>query len=310
MNLITEASPHIHGRATTSKIMGCVLVSLLPTLIAATVLFGLNVPLLVLTYALVAIAAEHLCCKLMKRPSTAGDLSCVVTAVLLAFSLPATCPLWVGALGTVFAIVCAKMLFGGIGNNFANPAVAGRIFIMVALPSALAFYPQVVFSTTDALTGATPLAAAASGSASYSVMDLLLGVHAGSLGETCVLTLFVGYLFLLALRIVDAWATVPFIAAVGAIMALAGQDVVFHLLSGGLALGAFYMATDYSTTPMTPRGKIIFGLGCGIITALVRLFTSAPEGVAFSILFMNLFVPLIDRYTRPALSGGAQHVLV
>ncbi|WP_085831115.1 RnfABCDGE type electron transport complex subunit D [Collinsella vaginalis] len=310
MDLINEASPHLHGRQSTTFIMGCVIVSLLPTLVAATVLYGLDSLILVLTCVVTAIVAEQACCMLMCRPTTVGDLSCIVTAMLLAFTLPATCSLAVAALGTAFAIVVVKMAFGGIGNNFANPAVAGRIFIMVALPSALSSYPDTVGKAVDAVSSATPLAMAASGSMPYSLVDLMVGNYAGALGETCLVTLLVGYIFLLVMKIVDGWATVPFILTVGAIMGLAGQDVVFHLLAGGLALGAFYMVTDYTTTPMTPAGKIIFGIGCGLVTALVRLFAPAPEGVAFSILFMNMFVPLIDRYTRNQLVGGAKHAVI
>ena len=307
MNLIFEDSPHIHGSASTFKIMGSVCLALVPTLLAATWLYGLGAPLLVLVCIATALVCEHLCCAIMHRESTAGDMSCVVTAMLFAFTLPATCPFWVAILGTAFAIVVVKMMFGGIGNNFANPAVAARIFVMVALPSALSSYPDVTGKPLDAITGATPLAMEAN---PYSIMDMLLGNHAGALGETCIITLLIGYLFLLAIKVVDAWATVPFIGTVALIMGIAGEDVVFQLLSGGLALGAFFMATDYTTTPMTPKGKIIFGIGCGVITSLVRLFADAPEGVAFSILFMNMFVPLIDRYTRPRPVGGVKNALV
>ena len=310
MNLINEASPHFHGESKTWLIMGAVCLALVPTLIAATLLYGLGAPLLVLVCIATALVCEHLCCVIMRRESTAGDFSCVVTAMLFAFTLPANCPFIVAIAGTAFAIVIAKMLFGGIGCNFANPAVAGRVFIMVAFPSALSAYPDVMGKPLDAITGATPLAMAASGDMPYSYMDLFLGNHAGALGETCILTLLIGYIFLLAIKVVDAWATVPFVATVAIVTGIAGQDIVFELLSGGLALGAFFMATDYTTTPMTPKGKIIFGIGCGLITALVRLFASAPEGVAFSILFMNMFVPLIDRYTRSQPVGGVKNVLV
>lgn len=310
MNLINEASPHFHGDERTTKIMGAVCLALVPTLIAATVLYGLGAPLLTLVCIATALVCEHLCCIIMKRESTAGDLSCVVTAMLLAFTLPANCSFIAAVAGTTFAIVVVKMLFGGIGCNFANPAVAGRIFIMVAFPSALSAYPDVMGKPLDAITGATPLAMAAAGQEPYSYMDMLLGNHAGALGETCIITLLAGYIFLLVIKVVDGWATVPFILTVALITGIAGEDIVYQLLSGGLALGAFFMATDYTTTPMTPRGKIIFGIGCGVITALVRLFASAPEGVAFSILFMNLFVPLIDRYTRAQPVGGAKHAIV
>lgn len=310
MNLINEASPHFHGKGSTQWIMGMVCLSLLPTLVASVFLYGLGAPLLVLVCVATALVTEHVCCRLMNRESTAGDLSCVVTAMLFAFTLPANCGYFPAILGTVFAIAVVKMLFGGIGCNFANPAVAARVFIMLAMPIALGAYPDIMGRPLDAITGATPLAMNAAGDAPYSYMDMMFGLHAGALGETCIITLLAGYVFLLVMRVVDAWATVPFIATVAAITGFAGQDAIYQVLSGGLALGAFYMATDYTTTPMTPKGKIIFGIGCGVITALVRLFAAAPEGVAFSILFMNMFTPLIDRYTRPQPAGGVKHALV
>ena len=287
-----------------------VCLSLLPTLVASVFLYGLGAPLLVLVCVATALVTEHVCCRLMNRESTAGDLSCVVTAMLFAFTLPADCGYFPAILGTVFAIAVVKMLFGGIGCNFANPAVASRVFIMLAMPIALGAYPDIMGRPLDAITGATPLAMNAAGDAPYSYMDMMFGLHAGALGETCIITLLAGYVFLLVMRVVDAWATVPFIATVAVITGFAGQDAIYQVLSGGLALGAFYMATDYTTTPMTPKGKIIFGIGCGVITALVRLFAAAPEGVAFSILFMNMFTPLIDRYTRPQPAGGVKHALV
>ncbi len=310
MNLINEASPHFHGKGSTQWIMGMVCLSLLPTLVASVFLYGLGAPLLVLVCVATALVTEHVCCRLMNRESTAGDLSCVVTAMLFAFTLPANCGYFPAILGTVFAIAVVKMLFGGIGCNFANPAVAARVFIMLAMPIALGAYPDIMARPLDAITGATPLAMNAAGDAPYSYMDMMFGLHAGALGETCIITLLAGYVFLLVMRVVDAWATVPFIATVAVITGFAGQDAIYQVLSGGLALGAFYMATDYTTTPMTPKGKIIFGIGCGVITALVRLFAAAPEGVAFSILFMNMFTPLIDRYTRPQPAGGVKHALV
>lgn len=310
MNLINEASPHFHGKGSTQWIMGMVCLSLLPTLVASVFLYGLGAPLLVLVCVATALVTEHVCCRLMNRESTAGDLSCVVTAMLFAFTLPADCGYFPAILGTVFAIAVVKMLFGGIGCNFANPAVAARVFIMLAMPIALGAYPDIMGRPLDAITGATPLAMNTAGDAPYSYMDMMFGLHAGALGETCIITLLAGYVFLLVMRVVDAWATVPFIATVAVITGFAGQDAIYQVLSGGLALGAFYMATDYTTTPMTPKGKIIFGIGCGVITALVRLFAAAPEGVAFSILFMNMFTPLIDRYTRPQPAGGVKHALV
>ena len=273
MNLINEASPHFHGKGSTQWIMGMVCLSLLPTLVASVFLYGLGAPLLVLVCVATALVTEHVCCRLMNRESTAGDLSCVVTAMLFAFTLPANCGYFPAILGTVFAIAVVKMLFGGIGCNFANPAVAARVFIMLAMPIALGAYPDIMGRPLDAITGATPLAMNAAGDAPYSYMDMMFGLHAGALGETCIITLLAGYVFLLVMRVVDAWATVPFIATVAVITGFAG-------------------------------------IGCGVITALVRLFAAAPEGVAFSILFMNMFTPLIDRYTRPQPAGGVKHALV
>ena len=305
MNLIFEDSPHFHGSASTFKIMGAVCLALVPTLLAATWLYGLGAPLLVLVCIATALVCEHLCCAIMHRESTAGDMSCVVTAMLFAFTLPATCPFWVAILGTAFAIVVVKMMFGGIGNNFANPAVAARIFVMVALPSALSSYPDVAGKPLDAITGATPLAMEFN---PYSIMDLLLGNHAGALGETCIITLLIGYLFLLAIKVVDAWATVPFIGTVALIMGIAGEDVVFQLLSGGLALGAFFMATDYSTSPVTLKGQLVFGLGCGVLTVLIRYFGIFPEGVTYAILVMNACAWALDKAVpvkRFGVKGGA-----
>ena len=311
LDLINESSPHFHGKGSTQFIMGAVVVALLPTLVASFVLYGAGAPLLVLCCVVTAVVCEQLCCMVMHRESTVGDLSSVVTGMLLAFTLPSTCPLWAAALGTAFSVVVVKMLFGGVGCNVFNPAVAGRVFLMVALPGALSAYPNpIVGGAPDAVTGATPLALAATGSMPYSLLDLFLGNHAGALGETCILTLLIGFVFLWAVGVADGWAALPFVATVAAVMLLAGKDVPYELLSGGLALGAFFMATDYTTTPMTPAGKIIFGVGCGLITALIRVFASAPEGVAFSILFMNMFVPLIDRATRTPLVGGAKHALI
>lgn len=309
MGLIVEGSPHFMGKDSTQKIMGCVCIALVPTVIAATVLYGLGAPILVLACIATALVCEHLCCLIQRRPSTADDFSCVVTAMLLAMTLPADCPFWIAALGTAFAIVVVKMLFGGIGCNVFNPAVAGRVFLMVAFPSALGSYPAPEGTPLDAITGATPLAEMSAGTFNQSYLDLLLGNHAGALGETCIITLLIGYVFLLVMKVVDGWATLPFIGVVALMSLITGNDVVAQLLSGGLALGAFFMATDYTTTPTTQTGKIVFGVGCGLITSLVRFFASAPEGVAYSILFMNMLVPLIDKFFAPKPEGGVKRAL-
>lgn len=307
MDLINEASPHFHSKASTAKIMGKVCVSLIPAVVAATLLFGLGAPVLMLVCISTAMVSEHICCMLMRRESSVGDLSCVVTAMLFSLSLPVSCPYWIAIVGTAFAIIVVKMLFGGIGRNVANPAVAARVFLMVAFPSALATYPHVLGSSLDAVSTATPLAV--TGSVPYSYLDMFLGAHAGSMGETSGAALLIGFMFLLVMKVVDAWATLPYLGTVVAISLATGQDALMQLLSGGLLFAAFYMVTDYSTTPMTARGKVIFGIGCGLITALLRLHGSAPGGVAFSILFMNMMVPIIDRYTAPRPIGGVKRAL-
>lgn len=309
--LIVSVSPHYHKQgATTQRVMRDVLIALIPALIASVIIFGFRSLLLVAVSAANCVLLEFVWNKLFKKEQTIADLSAVVTGVLIAYNVPVTMPIWQLLIGDFIAVIIVKMLFGGIGCNFANPAVAARVFIMLAMPIALGAYPDIMGRPLDAITGATPLAMNAAGDAPYSYMDMMFGLHAGALGETCIITLLAGYVFLLVMRVVDAWATVPFIATVAVITGFAGQDAIYQVLSGGLALGAFYMATDYTTTPMTPKGKIIFGIGCGVITALVRLFAAAPEGVAFSILFMNMFTPLIDRYTRPQPAGGVKHALV
>lgn len=298
--LFVSPSPHITDLDSTRGIMLDVIIALLPTAVAAVWIFGPRSALVILVSVAAAVAAEYLSRKIMKRENTIGDLSAVVTGLLLAYNLPSTIPLWMAALGSGAAIVVVKQLFGGIGQNFLNPALAGRIVLMCSFPAAMTnWIAPFAYRTGDAVTAASPLAAADAGSALPSISDMLLGVRAGCLGETCVIALVFGGLYLVLRRVISPIIPVAYIATTALLMWLGGADPLYQALSGGLVLGAIFMATDYTTSPLTWRGKLIFGVGCGAITALIRLFGSLPEGVSFSIVIMNLLVPYIERLTAP-----------
>jgi electron transport complex protein RnfD len=315
--LLVSSSPHIRDRASTRTLMLDVIIALLPSLIASTLLFGIRSLTLTLVTVAVAVLAESIARRVMKREDTIGDLSAVVTGMLLAFNLPPTLPYWMAAIGAVVAVVVVKQLFGGLGENFVNPALVGRVVLMISFPVAMTRWT--VLSGADVVSTATPLAqlkaAVASGSAVPGTgslpgyLDLLLGTHAGSLGEVSVLALLVGAAYLLARRVIAPWAPLAFIGTVGLVSWIAGQPPLYHMLSGGLILGAFFMATDYTTSPLTWKGKLVFGFGCGLLTAVIRLFGGMDEGVSYSILLLNILTPHIDKWTRPVpLGGGARHV--
>lgn len=280
-----------------------VIIALLPALAAGCYIFGLRALLLTAVCTVSCVVFEFCCRKLMKRDNTIGDLSAVVTGVILAMNLPVTLPLWMAVVGSFVAIVIAKQLFGGIGQNFANPAVTARIVLMLSFPTAMTNWAVPFFykDGIDAVTGPTPLV---SGDASY--MDLFLGNVGGCLGETCALALLIGGLYLAARRIISLAAPVSFIGALALLSFIGGDDPLYAILSGGVFLGAFFMATDYATTPITTKGKIVFGLGCGIITFIIRHFGSYPEGVSFSILLMNVLTPYIEQITRTKVFGAKE----
>ncbi len=298
-NLTVSPSPHIRSSMTTSKIMGHVLIALVPATVASVVIFGLRALVLIAFCAATAVVWERLCNYIMKKPSSVGDLSAVVTGVILAFNLPVTLPLWMAAIGTFVAIVVVKQLFGGLGQNFANPAVVGRIVLMLSFPSAMNSWVQPFYNGADVITTATPLA---TGEATYS--DLFLGTTGGCLGEVCAFALILGGLYLYAMDIISPAAPLAFMGTVVAFSYLVGEDGLYQLLAGGVMLGAIFMATDYVTTPVTTKGKVIFGIGCGIITCVIRFWCSLPEGVSFSILLMNIVTPYIDMITRKKAVGG------
>jgi len=294
-------SPHLRSGVSTAKIMGNVLIALVPAVIASVVIFGWKSLLVITVCTATAVLAEYICRKVMKRDDTIGDLSAVVTGVLLALNLPVNINLFIAAFGSIVAIVVVKQMFGGIGQNFVNPALAARIVLLVSFPVHMTTWPKAFWylqDTADAVTSATPLANNANG-ISTSYLDLFLGTTGGCLGETCALALLLGGIYLVARKIIHPAIPVCFIGTVFVLSWALGQDPLFHILSGGVLLGAIFMATDYTTSPMTTAGKVVFGVGCGVITVLIRLYANLPEGVSFSIILMNILVPHIERLTMP-----------
>ncbi len=292
--LTVTSSPHAKGKVSTSRIMLDVLIALLPSVVAATVLFGYKSLLLVLVCAASCVLLEYICRLLMKRKNTVGDLSAAVTGVLLALTLPPDIPLPLTLVGSVTAIVVVKQMFGGLGNNFVNPALVGRIVMLVSFPGEMTGFRNTVFH--DAVTGATALSDKYTGSVDY--LDLFLGNMAGSIGETCKLAILIGFVYLVARRVITPLIPVCYTVTVALFTLAVGGDALLALLTGGLLFGAVFMATDYVTTPMTPLGKVIFAVGCGLITVLIRLYANMDEGVSYAIILMNITVPLIDRVTR------------
>lgn len=291
-------SPHIKSNNKSWKIMLDVIIALMPALAVSIYYFGMRALFVTLTCVVFSVLSEYVCRKILKRENTIGDLSAVVTGILLAFNLPASIPLWIAALGSVFAIVVVKQFFGGIGQNFANPAITARIFLLMSFASQMTHWPSPMYfldgtNAVDAVSTATPLV-----SSSYNLMELFLGDRAGCLGETSVLALLIGFVYLLVKRVISPVIPVAFVGTVFILSFLAGENPLYQIMSGGLMIGAIFMATDYSTSPMTEKGKLIFAVGCGLITCLIRFYGSYPEGVSFSILIMNLLVPYIDKLTR------------
>lgn len=305
--LTVSASPHVRSQKTSAGIMLDVIIALVPALIASVVIFGFRALAVTAVCVASSVLGEFVTRKILKRSVTVGDLSAVVTGLLLAFNLPVTIPLWMAAVGALFAIVVVKQFFGGIGQNFVNPAIAGRIVLLVSFPSAMSHWTGAFAwksgSVTDAVTTATPLRVISEGADLPSLADMFLGKRAGCIGETCILALLIGFVYLLVRKIIKPVIPLCFIGTVAVIMLIAGKGdieyMAYELLSGGLFLGAIFMATDYTTSPVSLKGKIIFAVGCGLITSVIRLFGSLPEGVSYSIIIMNIVTPLIDRWTMP-----------
>ncbi|QGU95806.1 RnfABCDGE type electron transport complex subunit D [Clostridium bovifaecis] len=304
-----SSSPHIRDNNSVQSIMRDVIIALLPATAAGIYYFKLNAFLVVLTAVIACVASELVWCKATKSPNTTKDLSAVVTGLLLAFNVPPTLPLWMVVVGSVFTMVVVKALFGGIGQNIVNPALAGRAFLLASYPVAMTTWTNPV----DGVTGATPLAilkgAEATGATLPSISQAFLGQVGGCIGETSALALLIGFAYLLYRRVITWHIPVVYIGTVfvlGMIMGRSPLGGVYEIMAGGLMLGAIFMATDYTTSPMTTKGQIVFALGCGILTSVIRQFGGYPEGVSYSILIMNLIVPLIDRKFKPRVFGTGE----
>lgn len=304
--LSVSSSPHVHSGENTTVIMQDVLIALVPAALMAVVYFGWRAVLLTGLCVGACVLTEYLCRRVMKRSQTIGDFSAAVTGVLLAFSLPPTLNPLYAVLGAVFAIAVVKQMFGGIGMNFVNPAVAARVFLLISFPSQMSRWSLPFFylsSNADVVSTATPLAQGVSDSADISYMDLFIGMHGGCIGETCVLALLLGFGYLLLRRVITPAVPLSFLGTVAVIALLAGQNPLLHLMSGGVMLGAIFMATDYTTCPVNRAGKIIYGIGCGIVTMTIRIFGVLPEGVSYAILLMNVLTPHIETLTQSAPFG-------
>ena len=320
--LTISSSPHVHSPVTTQTIMRDVLIALTPALIGSVCFFGFRALLVTLISVASCVFFEWLWCKLMKKHCKVYDLSACVTGVLLAFVCPPTIPYWTIILGDFFAIIVVKMLFGGIGRNIVNPALAGRAF-MFSWPVAMSTWVKVglenaanPFTTADIVTEATPLAAMHQGNLpDVTVWDAFLGNVGGCIGETSALLLLVGFVYLLARKVISARIPLAYIGTVAVLaflFPLKGQDnltwMAYQLCTGGLMLGAIFMATDYVTSPVTKLGQVVFGIGCGVLTIVIRYFGGYNEGVSYAILIMNCFVVLLDRIGRPTKFGAPAKV--
>jgi electron transport complex protein RnfD len=316
MNLQVSSSPHIRDNATTASLMRDVIIALLPSILASGILFGIRAVTVILVSVLSCVLFEYISRRIMKRNQTISDLTAVITGILLAFNLPPTIPYYMVVIGAFFSIVVAKQMFGGLGNNFVNPALAGRIILAIAFPADMTAWATRTGSFsfvsslagTDLVSSATPMAMAKSGSSVPAYLDLFLGNKAGCIGEICILALLIGAVYLVIRKVITLWIPLTCLGTVTILLAIAGKDPLFHLLSGGLILGAFFMATDYVTSPVTRRGRFLFGLGCGLITVLIRLFGNTTEGVSFAILLLNILTPHIDRFTEPKRFGHVREV--
>ena len=321
LKLIATSNPHIRSNETTQTIMRDVIVAMLPALVFACVSFGARALAVTAVSVVACVFWEWLYRTLMKKPQTIGDLSAVVTGMLLAFVSPVTIPYWMIVIGAFFAIIIVKQLFGGIGKNFVNPALAGRAFLVGSYAGVMTTWidpaagkAPLMGSVADIVTAATPMAYLKVGDMAglaekYEVMDLFIGNCGGSMGEVSALALLVGGAYLIYRKVIGWQIPVAYIGTVAVLSFLfpkTGSGIEFMLYSvfgGGLFLGAIFMATDYVTSPVTKKGQLVFGIGCGLFTVLIRYFGSYNEGVCYSIMVMNLLVPLIEKYTKPTRFG-------
>ena len=331
-NLTVSSSPHIRQNTSTQRVMLDVIIALMPAFIASILIFGYRSAIVVCVCVAACVLCEFIWQKLMRQKVTVNDLTAVVTGILLAYNLPVGIPIWQAVIGCIIAIIGIKQLFGGVGKNFANPAITARIVMFLAfsvtmttwvIPEALTTVAQAVpevvseatsaatssaTSVVDAVSSATPLGLIASGSTAQlpGLLDMFLGVRGGCLGETSVLALLLGGIYLVIRKVITWHTPVIYIGTVFLFTLALGQMPVYQIMSGGLMLGAIFMATDYVTTPYTTIGKIIFGLGAGILTVIIRVYGNYPEGVSYSILLMNILTPFINRIRITNPVGGAR----
>ena len=317
-NLIVSASPHLVTALDTQKTMLMVILALVPSLLVSTYVFGFRVLILTAVCIAASMFFEWAWNKLMKKKQTVGDLSAALTGTLIAFNVPSGLPYWIAIVGCFVAIIVVKQLFGGVGKNIANPAITARIVLFISFATEMTTWPLPRMNqTADALTGPTPLGVLAEGNTVDlpSNMEMFLGYIGGSMGEVSALALLIGGVFLVWKKIISPIIPCCFIGTVFVFAAVyygaTGGDAlhmaIFHVLAGGVMLGAIFMATDYVTSPLLPAGKVVFGIGCGIITMLIRLWGQYPEGVSFSILIMNCLTPLIDTFFQKRMYGGAKN---
>ncbi len=302
-------SPHIKNKTKTKNIMLDVIFAMLPIVVASVMIFGVRSILVTVTAVVSCVLFEHIFCLIIKKDTTICDFSAVVTGMLLAFNLPVAIPLWMVVIGAFFAIIIAKQLFGGIGQNFVNPALFARVVMLASFASAMTTWSQP--GNISATSSATPLALIDKGDRASIIKlpdlgEMFLGDRAGCLGETCVIAILIGFVYLLVRKIISPVIPVVFIITTFLLALVMYRDVdkvvelsLISIMSGGIFLGAVFMATDYTTSPISTLGKVIFGVGCGVITMVIRRFASSVEGVSYAILFMNLLVPYIDKFTRP-----------
>ena len=321
LKLIATSNPHIRGSETTRSIMLDVIIAMLPALAFAIFNFGLRALTLTAVSVVGCVFWEWLYRKLMRKPQSIGDLSCVVTGMLLAFVCPVQMPYWMILIGDFFAIIVVKQLFGGIGKNFLNPALAGRAVLLASYAGTMTSWVDpaagkapIIGSMADVVTTATPLAVMKTGdfaalTGTYNVGNMFIGQIPGSLGEVSALALLIGGAYLIWRKVINWQTPVSYIATVAVLTFLFPKQgpglewMLYSVFGGGLFLGAFFMATDYATSPVTKKGQLIFGIGCGLFTVLIRYFGSYNEGVCYSIMVMNLLVALIDKYTKPTRFG-------
>lgn len=308
--LIVATSPHFHGKDSTRTIMRDVIIALSPATVAAIVFFGIKALIMICVCVGTAVLSEFLFNIITKKAQTVGDLSAIVTGLLLALSLSTKATIWQCAVGSVVAIVVVKCVFGGIGCNFANPAVTARVFLLIAFGS-IAGGTATSFATPELVSAATPLYVLKEGEGALpSLLDMLIGNRGGAIGETCAIALIIGFIYLLIRRVISFETPVIYVAGVFLLTLAMKQDInvaLYHTLGGGLLIGAIFMATDYVTTPINRVGKIIFALGCAVITVLIRIFGSYPEGVSFAILIMNILTPYLEKIGVPKPIGGVKN---